>query len=313
MSFVSNAFTIFLQKISLPDTQIAAAQRSSNALRGYLQNDHYFGPQLLDAFLNGSYARHTVVQPIKDVDIIVVVGTDWMEDDPERAMESLRSKLAQRYDGYRTRRQRRAVKVTLSDMTLDVVLAVAPNGPERPLHIPDREVRRWIETHPKRQLELVQALGARTNGNYSRLVRLAKAWAKARVAAADRPSSFVLECAVYHVIAASPGRFSGPIEEAFATLLQDLYAWDGGRRGNVLPWGQPTIADPALPAVNVAARWESSGADRFKEKLLRALRHLEHVQHSRWDETEVQHWGELFGAPFPAPSTVERRVRERTW
>jgi hypothetical protein len=311
MSLVGDAFAIFLQNVSPPDTQIVSAQRSNNALRHFLETDAYFGALLLDSFLNGSYARHTAVQPIKDVDIIVVVDTDWMEDDPGRAMESLRRKLAQRYDGYRTRRQRRAVKVMLSDITLDVVLAVAPRGLEHPLRIPDRDVRQWIETHPKRQLELVRLLGTRTNGNYSRLVRLAKAWAKARVAAADRPGSFVLECAVYHVIAEHPGRFSGSLEEAFAVLLHDLYAWDGGRGRDLLPWGPPTVVDPALPRVNVAERWDSSGADRFKEKLTLALRHLEDVQRSRWDETEVQHWGDLFGAPFPAPSTVARRVRER--
>ncbi len=308
MSFVSDAFAIFLQKISPPDTQIASAQRSNNALRSYLERDDYFGPQLVDAFLNGSYARHTTVQPIKDVDIIVVVGEDWMEADPGRAMESLRSKLAQRYDNHRTRRQRRAVKVTLSDITLDVVLAVAPHGMERPLKIPDREAHRWIETHPKRQLELVKALGAQTDGNYSRLVRLAKAWARARVAAPDRPSSFVLECAVYHIISAGPSRFSGQLDEAFGALLEDLYAWDSGRRGNLLPWGQPTVADPALPNVNVAGRWDSSGADRFRDKVKVALRHLDDVQLSRRDDTEVRHWGELFGSPFPAPSTVARRM-----
>ncbi len=62
-----------------------------------------FGGLLLDSFLNGSYPRRTAVQPIKDVDIIGVVDTDWMKDDPGRAMESLRRKLAQRYDRYRTR------------------------------------------------------------------------------------------------------------------------------------------------------------------------------------------------------------------
>src|SRR6058998_4010842 len=67
------------------------------------------GRLTLDTFLNGSYARHTAVQPIKDVDVIVVVDTDWMQADPSRAMESLRHKLAQRYRDWRTRRQRRAV------------------------------------------------------------------------------------------------------------------------------------------------------------------------------------------------------------
>ena len=120
----------------------------------------------------------------------------------------------------------------------------------------------------------------------------------------------MLECAVYHVVTANAGRFSGPLEEAFPVLVQDLHAWDTGRRGNLLPWGQPSVADPALPALNVAARWTSSAADRFRDKVRVALRYLETIQRSRWDETEVQHWGELFGAPFPAPSTVARGVRQ---
>ncbi len=310
MSFVLDAFQVFLQNVSLPDSQLASAQRSNNALRHYLANDNYFGRLTLDTFLNGSYARRTAVQPIKDVDVIVVVDRDWVEADPSDAMESLRRKLAQRYTDWRTRRQRRAVKVTLSDIRLDVVLAVAPDGLERPLRIPDRELRRWIMTHPKRQLALVKALGTDTSGNYARLVRLFKAWTRARVAEADRPGSFVLECAVYHVLTAQPDRFEGALDEGFAALLDGLYTWDFGRRGAFLSWGQPTVADPALPETNVAERWDHAAADRFKGKLELALRRLEDIQRSRWDETKVRHWGELFGGPFPAPSTVTRRVRE---
>ena len=311
MSFVLDAFQVFLHNISLPDSQLASAQRSNNALRTFLASDYYFGRLTLDTFLNGSYPRHTAVQPIKDVDVIVVVDTDWMQADPSRAMESLRHKLAQRYPDWRTRRQCRAVKVTLSDIRLDVVLAVAPDGLDRPLRIPDRELRRWIKTHPKRQMSLVKDLGARTNGNYSRLVRLFKAWARGRVAAADRPSSFVLECAVYHALAAHADNFAGALDQAFAALLDALHTWDFGRGGFVLSWGQPAVADPAMPDTNVAERWDESAADRFKGKLGMALRRLDDIQRSRWDDTEVRHWGELFGGPFPAPSTVARRLRQQ--
>ena len=38
---------------------------------------------------------------------------------------------------------------------------------------------------------------------------------------------------------------------------------------------------------------------------------LDDIQRSRWDDTEVRHWGELFGGPFPAPSTVARRLRQQ--
>lgn len=309
MSFVSDAFQAFLQNVSLPDSQIESAQRSNNALRNYLANDDYFGRLLLDTFLNGSYARHTVVQPIKDVDVIAVVDDGWMEADPSLAMDALRRKLAQRYTDRRTRRQRRAVKVTLSDIRLDVLLAVAPDGLEQPLRIPDRELRRWIQTHPKRQLALVKNLGARTNGNYSRLVQLFKAWARARVAAADRPGSFVLECVVYHALAAHPASFSGSLDQAFAMLLQRVQVWDFGR-GGLLNWGHPVVADPALPDLNVAERWDHEAADRVRKKLELALRRLEALNRSRWDDTEVHHWRQLFGDPFPASSTVARRVRE---
>ena len=201
----------------------------------------------------------------------------------------------------------------LSDIRLDVVLAVAPDGLERPLRIPDRELRRWIPTHPKRQLGLVKGLGARTNGNYSRLVRLFKAWARARVAGADRPGSFVLECAVYHVLAAQPANFAGPLDEAFGRLLERVLGWDFGRGTSFLKSGQPIVADPALPDVNVAERWERSSADRVRDKLELALWRVDDTRRSRWDDTEVRHWGELFGAPFPAPSTVARRMRQGTY
>src|SRR5207302_10626608 len=108
-------------------------------------------------------------------------------------------------------------------------LAVAPDGLERALRIPDRELRRWIKTHPKRQMGLAKDLGARTNGNYSRLARLFKAWARGRVAAPDRPSAFVLECAVYHAMAAHPATFAGALDQAFAALVDALHAWDFGR------------------------------------------------------------------------------------
>ena len=126
MTFVSEAFKVYVKRITPPPTQLRAAQRSNNALRKYLKNDAYFGKLLEGAFLNGSYARNTVIRPINDVDIIVVVDHEWREGIPSDVMESLRRKLAQRYPDRRTRRLRRAVNVALSDINLDVLIAVAP-------------------------------------------------------------------------------------------------------------------------------------------------------------------------------------------
>ncbi len=306
MSLVNDAFSAFLKKISPPDTQIEAAERSSTALREFLGNDSYFGKQVLDLFLNGSYARRTVVQPIKDVDIIVVVGPDWLRSEPEQAMEALRRKLSQRYDSRRSRRRRRAVRISLHDMQLDVVLAVACDGLEQPLRIPDREVEKWIVTHPKRQLQLIRSLAGATKWNYARLVRLLKAWAKAKVGAEDRPRSFVLECAVYHMLTARPADYSTGLDGSFATLLDRLRSWDFSRSRWPRWDDDPVVADPALPDVNVANGWDEASADRFCERVDVALCQLEGIARSRWEETEVQHWATLFGGAFPAVSTVAR-------
>ncbi len=143
MSFVLDAFQVFLQNISLPDSQLASAQRSNSALRRFLANDDYFGRLTLDTFLNGSYARHTAVQPIKDVDVIVVVDTDWMQADPSRAIARRpRSPIA-------NPRQRAAA--------LD---QDPPEGPDVPREGPRRsDQRQLLATGPS-----VQGVGSREGG-----------------------------------------------------------------------------------------------------------------------------------------------------
>jgi hypothetical protein len=308
---VENAFDLYLSRISPSATQAKAAQRSHNALRDYLSGDDYFGRMLVTSFLNGSYARRTAIRPIKDVDVIVVVGSDWMDETPSTAMESLRRKLAQRYDQRRTLRQRRAVRITLCDMQLDVLLAVAADGLSKPLYIPDRQQSRWIVTHPKRQLELVSGLAAATDGNYSRLVRLLKGWTTTRVAAEARPSSFVLECSAFHVLSQRPDSFSGSLAESFAELLAGLCQWNFGRGRSFFSWGPPEVSDPGLPNLNVAEKWDGGSADRYLGCLDRAVRRCGALERSRWEETEVDKWRDIFGEPFPPPMAASRWLIHR--
>lgn len=303
MKDIEEAFRVFLTRIGPPDTQMMAAQSGHTTLRERLQQDPYFGDLIETTFLNGSYARRTVVRPIKDVDIVAVVGEDWLNDDPAQAMEALRRKLAQWYNGRRTRRRRRAVQVELSRIKLDVLLAAAPDGLDHPLQIPDRQERQWIQTHPKMQLKLAEQLQTRTGGNYTKLVRLLKAWALNRMAVAYKPRSFVLECSTYHVIAESPAAFLGPLDEAFVTLLERLRAWNFGR-SDWFVWDRPAVPDPALPDINVAERWSADGADAVQRGLELALRRCAAVEKARWQDTAIGKWGTVFGGSFPAPSAI---------
>ncbi len=303
MTFVGKAFKLYLQRITPPATQLEAARRSNNALRSSLRNDRYFGGLLETTFLNGSYARNTVIRPINDVDIIVVVDSGRREAIPNDVMESLRRKLAQRYPGRRTRRLRRAIKVSLSDINLDVLLAVAPSGLNAPLEIPDRNEDEWIETHPKLQQQLTANLGRRTGGNYTALVRLMKQWAAARVARDHRPGSFTLECLAYHCMVSDPDSFKGPLDEAFMALLEAIIGFDLGIDGWVLR-GYPTVRDPALPELNVADRWTAESAEVFLDKAELAARRGDAAGRARSDKTCLDKWDELFGGGFPGLRAV---------
>lgn len=300
---VEQAFHIFLQRITPPRSQVSAARVGHTTLRERLERDGYFGDLISDTFLNGSYARRTTIRPIRDVDVVIVVGNDWLDVSPVKAMESLRRKLSQWYDGGRTRKRRRAVQIQLSSVDLDALLAVAPDGDGEPLRIPDRNQESWILTHPRKQLALCERLSECTGGNYSRLVRLLKAWVAGRISSRVAPRSFVLECSAYYIMAQAPTKFSGAVPAAFVELLNGLSRWDFGRSG-WFSWGSPTVPDPALPDVNVADRWASGSADCVRRGFELALRRCAAIEKARWDETAIAGWGELFGGTFPAPSGV---------
>jgi hypothetical protein len=308
MTATRDAFELFLTRITPTATQMDAAMRGHRTLREFLEGDPYFGSQIVTTFLNGSYARKTVINPIRDVDVIVVVGPEWLEEAPAKAMESLRRKLAQSYDDRRTRGRRRAVQIRLSVVDFDVVLAVAINGLDATLRIPDRNRETWIETHPNLQLELAVALNKATEGNYVRLVRLLKAWATQRVAADARPKSFVLECLAYAVMREHPASFKGEIDAGFIALLDGIRRRDLGE--SWLFASTPRIPDPALPRVDVAERWSAESVRTFKERVSLALRRVQATTRARWEDTELKWWQDVFGEPFPSIWAVERWLRE---
>lgn len=296
------AFELYLERVSPAHSQRDAAKRNHTALRTFLEGDGRFGSMVVDTFLNGSYARGTTIRPIRDVDIIVELTAEQFEREPNKLMDALRRKLAQRYDGRRTGRGRRAVWVDLSTVQLDVVLA-SGRAADGSLHIVDRHEGRWIKTHPRRQLALIQNLQRATNGNYTKLVRTLKAWARVKIGVNDRPSSFVLECAVFNVVRNDVNAFQGSMAQVVPVLFERLRQWEFGR-GDDWIFRRPLVPDPALPGDNVAGRWDAAGVQRMCDKLGVALGQCSQAQRSRWEDSEVAKWGTILGAEFPAFSTV---------
>src|SRR5262245_17434556 len=64
----SEAFQAFKSNLELPDTRFTQASTEQQKIRTNLEK-HL---TITDSFLSGSYARHTKIDPLQDIDIILV-------------------------------------------------------------------------------------------------------------------------------------------------------------------------------------------------------------------------------------------------
>src|SRR4051812_30411139 len=71
-------FEKLISNIQPSQERIEAVAEAHKALRTHLLEDADLKYPASDSFLSGSYARHTAVDPIKDVDVIVLLDHDQL-------------------------------------------------------------------------------------------------------------------------------------------------------------------------------------------------------------------------------------------
>lgn len=80
MLTTTQAFDKFRQRLELSATEQTDAAKRQKEVRTCIDADF----DLADHFLSGSYSRHTKTKPLKDVDVIFVLGAKekWRRDKP---------------------------------------------------------------------------------------------------------------------------------------------------------------------------------------------------------------------------------------
>jgi predicted nucleotidyltransferase len=171
---VAQGFANLQRNLEITDPQLARVSVRQRRLREVIGQKL----EVLDSFLTGSYARHTMIAPLQkaDVDVFVVLDPGYWEADGQAALlDRLRRVLKARYPlTTRISRNGQAVTISFSDFAVDVVPSFG--WAERSYVIPDSIHGRWIETNPK----LHEAAMARANRASGRmlvpLVKMLKAW-----------------------------------------------------------------------------------------------------------------------------------------
>lgn len=268
-----------------------------------LSSDRHFKDWYHSSFLYGSYRRNTAIQPIKDVDVCVVLNINPNEHQPEAVVRRVRRALERNNYDAKTALQRRSVRVDMSGTTLDVVPVVAPNGLDQPLLIPDRPLKKWVDTHPKGHLAAATRINQECNKRYIPLVKIVKAWCRYQMRTLrnierPKPKGFTLEA----LVATYQDSDAPSYAEAFVNFLNNLHLDCGASLAKGV---FPTVDDPGLPGQTLKVRFTEDEAKLFGEvvrlNLDAARAALEEEKGTITDSAMA--WNDIFGSKFPTEPT----------
>ena len=284
-------FKFFLSNIEPTANQKNEASTGHTTLRKRLSGDEEFKEFFIDSFLTGSYARDTAIRPIKDVDIIIIMNI-LQTNTPSSVINYLERILKKYYSN--TKRQTKSVNITLSYINMDVVPAIAPEGIDNILLIPNREEKEWTKTHPKKHIELSTIMNKNRNLLYKPLVKSLKQWRDVRMSETWKPKSFILETIIY-------GFASANMISSIPLSIRDFYyyVYNKYKKEKEEQKYSPIIIDHGGTGKDVAQKWTLSDFNKFYDECIASWSSANNAIKSEDYTTSVSYWRQLLGNNFP--------------
>lgn len=301
-------FRVLLNKINPPDQRRRLARDLVGELRDWLQEND-FETVAPHTRLIGSYARSTAVLWIKDVDALAFLPEPALGRTPNGVLLELRREL----DGYpgavvSVVGQRRSIRIDFEahDLSLDVVPAVAPDGLDEPLLVPDRPKKLWIRSDPFGYMRRVTALNEAHGGRLVPLVKLVKAWRDAQMKI-RRPKSYMLEVMVVRAVEGEKVVLEG---ESWPSVLAQLFGYWAAKYGELMDSGEgvPRIYDPQLGNL-ISAGWTRPEFETFMRRVRDADSSATRALAAETEEDAGYEWERIFGELWPTEDEVARAAR----
>jgi len=303
------AFNALLSKVNPPLERAELAQRLPGEVRDWLA-DHEFGTVAPHSRLIGSYGRQTAVTNIKDVDALVFLPVAKLDRTPESVLRELKRLLETYPDStVDASPQRRSIRLdfALQDITIDIVGAVAADGLERPLLIPDRQKAEWVLSDPLGYGRSLSANNGEHGGKLVPLVKLIKAWRDQQFAA-RRPKSYLLEVIVFRSVVAGDIVLA---KRSTAENICDFFEATASRWHELMDQGDgvPRVADPQLGTI-ISASWERSHFETFMRRIREAAAAARAAIETDAEDVAEEHWRSVFGSLWPAKNEVDAEARK---
>ena len=291
MLTTTEAFDKFRQRLELSETEKKDAARRHTEVRECVRA----GFDIEDDFLAGSYRRHTKTKPLKDVDIIFVLGAKekWRRQKPPiETLQAFEAQLKGQFDDVEICRRGVTVefeKIYYPDdhagkvLSIDAVPAFQCDGGD--YEIPDKITGTWIKTNPETHKQQATAKNRELDGRWVPLVKMAKGWNRAN--AKPIKPSFLIEVMAEELVEAPFSTYPDEIRNFFSAMEA------GAGRTWPDPAGLgPAVSDQMTPALVSKARTALQEAQRKATLARRA------EQTGRQGEA-LEIWRDILGDYFP--------------
>jgi len=258
----TDAFDKFRRRLELSAIEQKDAARRQKDVRECIREDFTLDRD----FLSGSYSRHTKTKPLKDVDIIFVLGEEefWRRDKPPiDILRAFETTLKKKYiEPDQVEIGRRAVTVEFEKhyyaedhdgKVLGIDAVPAFQSAEDEYEIPDKVTGTWIKTNPEVHKRQASDKNKELDGRWIPLVKMTKAWNRAN----GKPikPSFLVEVMAADLVDAPFSNFPDEIRNLFAALEGNI-----GRTWSDPAGLGPPVSDQMTPDLISSAQEALRGA-----------------------------------------------------
>lgn len=296
---ISSSFEEFRQALEIDrDTIDSAIELHEKARKGL--KDRLEGHKR--SFLSGSYPRNTRLDPLDDIDIVVVVeSTGPWDDDPDKAMEAAGEAVRPDFPGCTIRLGAHAAKVKPKDppipgVHLDIVVA-RETGDGTVLEISERDPEsNWKESDPEAHAAALSKANDDWKKGLKPTIKQIKHWN--RNADGDPVPSFLVEALALRI-------FTGSGDESASKMVQTFF--NEAKDAICTPTPSPAVPDGFVDGDMTEAK-----RDAHASRLAKAGRTADDAiaAEEAGDESAAQEiWYGLFGDPFPKPDKDDRKAK----
>ncbi|GAA3885729.1 nucleotidyltransferase [Streptomyces lannensis] len=287
------AFDAFDEDLNLDALERKRAQKRHQEIRDLLQGTGL----AIATFLQGSFARKTMLKPLKDVDMVIRMHPRLHETlrkpgGSADAMSLIRAAVADEYPGARfdvDKAPAHALQVTFPDLafTLDLVPALDEDDSEI-VYIADRDKDTWEWSNTRTLNRIISTRNQATGQRFVHQVRMLKSFKKDHPLL-DETCGLLWEAFAYQTVTAA---LEHPKAVA-ASLAHAAVAVSG-------PVFDPTGIDDLSVDWTTAQRTAfASTLDGAARQAAEALRLEQDGQHA----AAIEIWHTLIGDPFPTAET----------